>query len=227
VPEINLNFQFAELLQSHDIHVAVEEEFIKTDLPDNAKFKARTIFQETKNGISSRLDVMAVTNKGERIVECCGDFGATIEEAVERNFQNFSASSLHPLLASLGCLNPYTYEQITIEEWTIHGKLWKVYIGNLVPKIIANEINIVAPPAKFFDLIENGIRIQKLTNRLHWFRSYYSQLSHEITEREFLMDNEPVSNTDEILRSLPIIYNVKFFSCRNFIVLKNISPDGD
>jgi hypothetical protein len=74
---------------------------------------------------------MALTDKGEKIFESFGDYGATIEEAVNNNFQNFSASSLHPLLAALGCIDPHAYDQITIEEWKINGKVWRAYIGNL------------------------------------------------------------------------------------------------
>lgn len=219
--EIDLNPQFAELLTHHGISVDITDEFIKTDLPDNVKFRARTVYQEINKNISSRLDVMARTEKGEDIYESCGDYGTTIEEAVQNNFQNFSASSLHPLLAALGCIDPHTYDQITIEEWDINGKFWKAYIGNLVPKILSDRHNTITPPSEFFDSFERGIKAQKLTNRLHWFRGYYSQLDNEITNREFLMDNELVPETDMIFSTLPILPNVRFYSCRNFIILKN------
>ncbi len=219
--EVNLNPQFADLLKHHGINVDITEEFINTDLPDNVKFRARTVYQEVNEIISSRLDVMAKTDKGEEIYESCGDYGATIEEAVNNNFQNFSSSSLHPLLAALGCIDPHTYDQITIEEWEISGKNWKVYIGNLVPKILSDRQNTIAPPLEFFDSFESGIKSQQLTNRLHWFRGYYSQLDNEITNREFLMDNELVAETDMIFSAIPILSNVKFYSCRNFIILKD------
>jgi Family of unknown function (DUF6348) len=221
VLEINLNPQFAELLKHHGIDADITDEFINTDLPDNVKFRARIVYEEVNKNISSRLDVMAMTDKGEEIYESCGDYGATIEEAVHNNFQNFSGSSLHPLLAALGCIDPHTYEQITIEEWEINGKVWKAYIGNLVPKIISDRQTTITPPSEFFDSFERGIKAQQLTNRLHWFRGYYSQLDNEITNREFLMDNELVAETDIIFSTLPIFSNVRFYSCRNFIILKD------
>ena len=221
MPEINLNPQFAELLKHHGIGVDISGELINTDLPDNTKFKARVVYEEVNKNINSRLDVMASTGKGEQIFESCGDYGATIEEAVNNNFQNFSASSLHPLLAALGSLDPHTYDQITIEEWEINGKTWKAYIGNLVPKILAEKQNDVFFPSAFFDSFERGIKIQQLTNRLHWFRGYYSQVDNEITNREFLMDNELIAETNAIFDTLPILPKVKFYSCRNFIILKD------
>ena len=223
--EIDLNPQFADLLKHHGIYVDITDGFINTNLPDNIKFRARAVYQEVNESISSRLDVMALTDKGEEIYESCGDNGATIEEAVNNNFQNFSASSLHPLLAALGCIDPHTYDQITIEEWEINGKVWKAYIGNLVPKILSDRQNTIAPPFEFFDSFERGIKAQQLTNRLHWFRGYYSQLDNEITNREFLMDNELIADTDVIFNSLPILPNIRFYSCRNFIILKNKAAD--
>jgi Family of unknown function (DUF6348) len=221
VLEIDLNPQFADLLKNHRIGVDMRDGFIITDLPDKVKFKARTVYQEVNKNISSRLDVMAMTDKGEQIFESCGDYGATIEEAVNNNFQNFSAGSLHPLLAALGCIDPHTYGQITIEEWEINGKIWTAYIGNLVPKIPAGRQNTMVPPTAFFDSFERGIKAQRLTNRLHWFRAYYSQLENEITNREFLMDNELVIETDLIFNALPILPDIRFYSCRNFIILKD------
>ncbi len=223
--EIDLNPQFAELLKHHGIAVDIDDEYVNTDLPDNVKFKARPVYQEVNRDISSRLDVMALTDKGEQIFESCGDYGTTIEEAVSNNLQNFSSSSLHPLLAALGCIDPHTYDQITIEEWEINGKVWKAYIGNLVPKILTDIQNTIAPPSEFFDSFERGIKAKQLTNRLHWFRGYYSQLDNEITNREFLMDNELVTETDTIFNTLPILPNIRFYSCRNFIILKDKAAD--
>ncbi len=220
--EINLNPQFADFLRHHGVNVSTDEEFIHTNLPDNIKFKARTVCQEVNGSINSRLDVMVLTGKGEQIIECCSDFGATIEETINRNFQNFSTGSLHPLLAVLGCNDPHTYDQITIEEWKINDISWTAYIGNLTPKMTDNGQCGVIPPIQFFESIERGIQAQKLMNRIHWFRSYYAQWNNEIIEREFLMDNEPLNDAEQVFSTLPIIPGVKFYSCRNFIILKNM-----
>lgn len=223
--EINLNPQLAELLNNHGIRVDIKGDYIYTDLPDHTKFRARTVYEEVNDGINSRLDVMAKTDFGEEIYECCGDFGATIEEAVNNNFRNFSSSSLHPLLAALGCTVPHTYDQITFEEWEINGRIWKVYIGNFVPKFLADSQNKPLPPSAFFDSFERAIKAQQLTNRLHWFRGYYAQINNEIVEREFLMDNELVTNMENPFVDIPVISGVRFYSCRNFIVLKNSASD--
>lgn len=156
--EIDLNPQLADLLKNHGVNVSISENFIDTDLQDNVKFKARAIYQEIKNGINSKLDVIALTANGEEIIESFGDMGGTIEEALNNNFYNFSASSLHPMLAAFGCTDPYTQHQVTIEDWNISGKTWKAYIGNLVPKTIAPKEQKVIPPPAFLTLLSKELK---------------------------------------------------------------------
>jgi hypothetical protein len=215
--EIIVNSQLAGLLKNHGVHVNVDNEFVTTNLDDGLKFKARIFYHEINGSISSRLDVMVVTETGERIIESFGDFGPTVDEAMNKNFQNFSLSSLHPILAAFGCHGQETMRQVEIEEWVVSERTWKVYIGNLIPKSIGS-IETVIPPAEFFQSIERGIRSQTLNNKLNWFRSYYCQRDEIITEKEFLMNN--VAKDGEIIfNTLPTVPRTKFYSCRNFILL--------
>jgi hypothetical protein len=215
--EIIVNSQLAGVLKNHGVHVDVDNEFVNTNLDDGLKFKTRIFYHEINGSISSRLDVMAVTNSGERIIENFGDFGLTVDEAINKNFQNFSLSSLHPILAAFGCHEQETIRQIEIEEWVVNERTWSAYIGNLIPKSVG-PIETVIPPAEFFQSIERGICSHVLEKQVNWFRSYYCQLDGEITEREFLMNNEP-KDGEMIFSTLPTIPKVKFYSCRNFILL--------
>ncbi|MGI4874033.1 MAG: DUF6348 family protein [Janthinobacterium lividum] len=219
----DLNPQIAGLLQHHGVRVKLDGEFVNSDLPGNIKFKARATYQQINDAISSRLDVTVVTGKDEEIIECFGDYGETLKEALSKNLQNFAASSLHPILAALGCPDPHVYHQVTVEEWELDGKIWEVYMGNLIPKILTKRQDEITPPAEFFSSFEQGIKSQTLNNRLHWFRGYYCQVDDRITVREFVMDNGPMSTANGIFRSLPAIPDVKFYSCRNFIVLKMLT----
>ena len=63
--EISLNPQFADLLQHHGVSVSIDEEFINTNLPDNVKFEVRSIYKEVNGSISSMLNVVVLTGKGE------------------------------------------------------------------------------------------------------------------------------------------------------------------
>ncbi len=223
--EIDLNPQFAQLLNYYGVKTNVVDGFINTDLADIAKFRARTIYED-ENPISSLLTVNCVTAKGEDIYELCRDSGLTIEEAVSQNFNNFS-STLNPLLVALGSLNPYSYENTTIEEWEIDGRIWEVYIGE--PYIKSHQQMVgytnlaLNAPAEFINSMKTIICNLDLNNRLHWFRGFYYQTQREITIKEFIMDNYPIDSLNNVFDSLPIIPNVDFFSCRTFIVLKEKS----
>lgn len=222
--EIDLNPQFAAVLNYYGVKTSIAEGFINTDLEDKVKFRAKTIYED-ENPVSSLLSVNCVTDKGEDVYDLCRDSGETIEEAVSANFKNF-ASTLNPLLAALGSLNPYSYQNMAIEEWQINGKIWEVFIGKPYVKNTLHtqpgRYSPVAsdPPPEFIELMKNIIHDLPLQNRLHWFRGYYYQSGDRITVKEFLSDNYPVESLGNFFDSLPVIPNMFFFSCRAFIVLK-------
>lgn len=220
--EVNLNSQLALLIKHHGISVCIEGDSITTDLPGNIGFKAWAMYYETEAGINSRLDIRVLLATGQIILESFGDIGETPELAFRNNFQSFSAGSLHPLLAALGCKNPHVLQQVDVENWVINGNHWEVFIGHLTPKIISRKEKRVIPPAEFFQSFESSIKSQQLTNKLHWFRSYYCQMEDEITGRELLMDNILLDETDKVFDSIPILPDTIFYSCRNFIILKKV-----
>lgn len=55
--------------------------------------------------------------------------------------------------------------------------------------------------------------------------AYYTQIENKITNRAFLMNTELVAETDLTFSSLPILPRVRFYTCRNFIILKDKSAD--
>jgi hypothetical protein len=215
--EIDVNTHLAGLFKNHGLQVQTDNEFVYTDLAGNIKFKARSVYHEIKNGFNSRLDIMAISDEGYEIIECFGDVGTTVEEAIDRNFQNFSLGSLHPILAAFGCADPETLRQVNKEEWSINGRKWTAYVGNLIPKTIRGSQQI--PPDQFYQSIERQIYAQPLANGLHWFRGYYCQIHASITVREFLMDNEPLDG-EVIFAPLPAMPDVTFYSCRCFVILR-------
>ncbi|HZY82702.1 MAG TPA: DUF6348 family protein [Cyclobacteriaceae bacterium] len=213
-----VNTNLAAILNAHGVRTHLDHEFVHTNLAEQLKFNATATYHEVNNYINSRLDVTVQTSYGEEIIECFGDFGATVYDATDKNFQTFSLSSLHPILAAFGSADHETLNQIQVEKWNINEKIWQAYIGSLVPKSNGQRENIT-PPAEFFQAIERTIRSQNLTGRMHWFRSYYCQWQGDITEKEFLINNEP-QDAASIFANLPAIPGITFYSCRNFILLK-------
>lgn len=218
--EINSNQNLAELLAAHGIAVSQDDEFIYTDLPSKAKFKSRITYDTVRDYISSRLDVMVISDYSENIIESFGDIGVDVEDAINRNFSNFSMSSLHVLLAALGSDAPEIIEQITIEEWMVNGKRWNAYIGNLLPKTNSKSPLDSSRPMQLFNAVKDGIVSLPLSNNLHWFKGYYFQHQNAISNTEFLIDNQIAENTEELFSAISVIPDVDFFSCRIFIILK-------
>ena len=217
--EVILNQNLAEVLIRHGIDTTVDDEFIYANLPSRIKLKARAVYTEINGYISSQLDVMVIAPDGEMILESFGDFGKDVESAISNNLTNFNISSLHPLLAAFGADNQEIIDQITIEEWEISNKKWIAYIGNLIPKTNSKDFADLRPPEHFFNAITTGIVSQTLNNNLHWFRGFYSQYNNEITITEFTMDNENITSSNPLFSSIPVIPDIEFYSCRNFIIL--------
>ncbi len=209
--EIIVNNQLAALLEAHGVETVQDAEFIRTNLPGKVQF------------INSRLDVMVFTGQQEKIIESFGDIGRSLEAALEANFRSFSMGSLHPLLAGLGYDDPRVTGDITIEQWEIDGLLWQAFIGNLVPKLIGPAPEQVSLPYDaFFDCFVAGIRASDPENPVHWFRGYYCQYEAEIIEKEFLRDNEYVEDAAALFGALPLVPDVTYYSCRNFVLLRKI-----
>lgn len=217
MPERDLNQELAEILTNHGITVTRDNEFIYADLPIKIKLKARSVYEEINGHISSQLDVMVIGG-GFRIVESFGDIRDSIDEAFNKNFENFCRSSLHPLLAVFGSEDPHILKHFDIEQWEVNNITWTAYIGNLTPK--TDTKMAIKHPGEFFDLIESTIRAQKLSNDMHWFRGFYLQYGNEIKGTEFMMDNETLADASELLSSIPIVQGVNYYSLRNFIILK-------
>ena len=221
--EINVNQSLAAILSNHHISFTLDNEFIYTAYPLKARFKATAHYFPVNDYISSRLDVTVITDDGETIIECFGDFGADVETAIKNNLKNFSLNSLHPLLASLGCDDQNILDQVALEEWEINGKRWVAYIGNISAKTNGENFTDIDPTNVFFDAFESGIKLQPMNNKLHWFRAYYLQHNNSIVAKEFLMDNENIINANELLVSIPVIPGIEYYSLRVFIVLRQLA----
>ena len=220
--EINSNQNLAELLIVHGISVSLDDEFIYTDLPLNVKFKSRITYNIIHDQVSSRLDVMAITGNNETIIESFGDVGINIEDAINRNFTNFSSSSLHVLLAAFGADTEELADQVIVEKWKIGEKSWTAYIGNILRKGYGLNLPDNTLTDQFWGIVEGGIKERQLDKSLHWFRGYYLQHKNAVVGTEFLMNNESLGNDSQIFSKLPLIPNIEYFSCRIFIILRAI-----
>lgn len=222
MPEKVLNRELGHILANHGVPFIADEEFLLVYNPSTVKFKAKSIYTEVNNKISSQLDIIAIPDNGKPIIESFGDFGDSLEEAINRNFSNFCLSGLHLFLSAFGPENHVPDEQITVENWEINGQYWKAFIGNLIPKVSGNKTNDNSPPPEFFEYFEESIRAQILINDIHWFRGFFLQYNNEMRATEFMMDNLNITAACPLFSKIPLKSNVEYYSCRIFIILKKL-----
>jgi|GEM_PF-6536547 len=221
MPEINLNKYLAEILTNHGISVKFDEDFIQAILSSEIKLKARAIYQEINETISSQLDVLTIAPNGYEILESFGDTGKDIETAITNNFNNFSSGTIHPLLSAFGYNGDEVDNYVTIENWEINNKKYIAHIGNITCKANKTTNSGVDPTVRFFNVFEEAVRSQTLSHQFHWFRGYYLQYQNQATSTEFLMDNKTISTgIEEDFSSIPVIPDVDYYSCRIFAILK-------
>lgn len=220
--EVNLNEQLIQLLIAHGFLVTQSNELIYCPDLSQSQLKAVAYYFTEGDHVSSRLNISVFTGSSFHILESFGDIGANPEDAFIKNFNNFTSCSFHVIVAALGATNDEITKYVEIENWDINGESWKVYIGGLAGKSNGQTATDINPASDFFTSIEGGIRLQSLTNDIHWFRSYYFQHDNKIAGVEFLMDNEPLALAEELFRTIPILPDVDFCSYRNFIILKRI-----
>lgn len=171
--------------------------------------------QEYPNGMTSRLDVL-VTVKDRTIIECFGDIGDTAEAAIQNNLRNFAHNSLHVLIGALQSAEED--EQISIERWQIGAQQWKVYGGNYGIKSTAGKA--VQIPDELFTRIESVIQALPLAEEYHWFRFFMCCIDNQISQIEFLVDNEIHAEATQELTTLDWHLTPDFYSIRLFLMLQ-------
>jgi hypothetical protein len=217
---LNVNTALTNLLVGHGIEVQEKDEFVYPDLPIAIKLKAQSFYREVNGHISSQLDISIITPDGTTITESFGDFGANLDEALSKNFQNFALNSFHTLLVAFGCDKQEVLGQVDLEKWDIDGKLWNVYVGTITFKAIGSIESNSVQTDHFYYAVEKGILSQNLSNNIHWFRGFYAQHKDKISITEFLVDNNSSTAIDSDLYAIPFIPNIEFCSCRIFVFLR-------
>lgn len=197
------------LIEAHGLPCNIHNEWV---LPNGTLPAVRgTWFPNIHNG---RLDIDVLLEENVMIEECFAGVGSG-EAGFNDALQNFSVNSLHVLLAALWDINDP--EQVTTEKWLINGKHYSAFVGNFGNRISAGvSFNV---PSELFPAIESAIKAEPLTAKLHWVRSFFCNVSGDKTH-ESLLDNQPWQAGHDALVKVPWEYHERYYSVRNFIVLR-------
>lgn len=211
----NLNHLLAEILQNHGLAVVSYNDWlvVNGDLPGLSA--AIVGEQQHATGYSVQLDVQAVLDSTTIMIESFGGVGATRDQAVADALANFTANSLHVMLAAFYGRGD---DQVTVEQWEIAGSVWHVIIGNY--GIRASEQFGELIPEQAFPLIESLIKGLSLDGTIHWVRTYYGHLNAQRLTCEVLLDNEIWETAQEQLESLAWPDAATFYSVRQFLILQ-------
>lgn len=197
------------LFERHGIECTTHNDWI---VP-NAEFPAirATWFPGPSSG---RLDVQAFVREGMTIEECFAGIG---EGAVGLHdaLTNFTVNSFHVLLAALWNQNDKT--QVTTEVWSVGGRQYTAFIGNVGTR--ASEGVIADVPADLFAQVESVIKLDSLVGDLHWFRFFFCNVAGQRTY-EALKDNETWDAGTRCLEGIQWADSMGYYSVRLFVVLR-------
>lgn len=202
----------ANMLLAHDLPSIEYKDWLLVDeqLP---AMRAETFdFKEYENGASIRLDITLLLASKKTISESYLGIGKNKINAIQNAFQNFVTNSFHVFLSAFWQIT--NDDQIGIEEWEIKGNKWKVYIGNFGCK---GDFNI---PENLFKIIEEQIQEENLEEDLYWLRIYYANVNSREIMIETLKNNEVWPEMENKLKTVAWDSSDKFYSLRNFIILK-------
>jgi Family of unknown function (DUF6348) len=128
---------------------------------------------------------------------------------------NFTVNSYHVLLAALWGRNDP--EQVTTEKWNIGGRRYIAYIGNLGTR--SSDGVTAHVPHGLFARIEAVIKLEPLSEDIHWFRFFFGNVANEFTF-EALKDNEDWEAGKRGLEAAEWERSNGYYSVRLFAVLR-------
>jgi len=205
----------SHLFQAHNIPCTVEDSWV---FPYSQQPAIRGIWHPPLKTATGRLDIEILLADGRTLIEHFAGLGEG-NNAIMDGFQNFILGSFPVLLASLYGRNDS--EQVITDRWCLEGADWIVYAGNFSRRA-SNGLDIPVPKSAFAS-IQAAIKSTPLSSDLHWFRTFYCQISSQQIF-EALVDNEPWQQGEAALKSIPWEQQEGYYSVRNFLVLSQNVP---
>lgn len=164
-----------------------------------------------------QLVVQVLVRDGVLIEECFAGIGAG-DIGLSDGLQNFTINSFHTLLSALW--SRHDSEQVEVEEWTISGRRFSAFIGNVGTRSSTGVTPSI--PVDLMPKLEVALRGESLEQELHWFRFYVANVKGEFTF-EALKDNEPWPAGLAAVASCGWKPCDSFYSARLFMVLRATS----
>jgi hypothetical protein len=213
----NINPQIVQLFESHGISACLQGPGII--FPGHPFRAAALVVREIQHqaAMSIQLDVRFEIAPRQIIVESFAGIGSTRDEAILDAVKNFTTSSLHVLLAAFF---RQPSEQITQEEWLVHGSRQLATIGPIIGRGPIPQGGDAAPG--WFQHLVTSIQAERLNRGTHWIRLFYGQKASQVLSSEVLLDNQPWHPVQTKMAAFPWPDVDEFYSLRIFLVLQNL-----
>ena len=210
--DYTLNQILHAALTAHGHQVREEDGKLIPDFAVPAAFDTLAyVSQRHDNAVVTRLDVEPALPDGRLLYEAYGDVGATVEEALSGNWENFQESALHTIL------DAFNRRRSKAQSLTLNGIAFDAYVGNTVTKYAGDKPDLPADALQ--NAIREALRRARPDKRIHFVRFYYSQSAGETDCVEFLIDNENQAFAETALARLDWPRREHFYSLRQFLIL--------
>jgi hypothetical protein len=201
-----------QALREHGVEASLEGDFV--GLGASGMTMSGAIFSQVHDSwATAQLDVGFDIGPGRTILESCGGFGATLEDAVANAKEGFVDNALHVLLAAFCGVG---LDQVNEERWELQGGTARVVIGNVTGRGKPPEGRM---PVGWFPLVEAAAREAKLGIRTHWVRVYCARTPDGDHTTEVLLDNEHWPELAARIAAFAWPPADDFYSARVFLVL--------
>ena len=211
----NINQELEDLILGHGYDVETIGNKIKPNFEVPISFETWFYPRLEGEGLQSRLDVGVTLPNGLELYEAFSDFGKSEREVINNNLTNFSRGTLHVMLDAFNDTEKYSDKEI----WTIQGQKWNVFIGDYNIKK-ASTVKSVEIPPNLFELIEEILYEQELTEEYYFIRCFYAHHKESLMASEFMINNKNIEYAEEKIAKLDWMSSENFYSVREFLILK-------
>lgn len=208
----NLSQVLLELVQAHGYSAELRGEEV---VVEGQLVCSVTLFGEwpmADGRVSTQLDFSLQFEKAthRKIKQSLAGWGKDAHEAIGVAFENFNRSTLHIVL---GAFFPKKKHDITVENWDLNGKKWKVYFDSIVYLCADAETNNQLKNLPIFDTLKKCLGNKTYNEKINWVSVFVSGNVIEV-----LLNNEPWKEAVEVFEKLSWPQTGQYFSARIFVI---------
>ncbi len=173
------------------------------------------VHSQRDDSCSVRVDFKLAVREGRHIIECYGDFGSDIRQAIGKNLYKFCVGALHVFLSAYW--DHHEPDQVDKETWRANGHVWDTYLSSMINYV--SEGQKAGFPKDYMARLEQAICSLPLSEEEHWVSVFFFNLKNEWTI-EVKLDNDIHDGLIQSVRAMDWPSADGMYTQRQFILLK-------